>query len=62
MNWKTTLAGAAAIMTALGDLFTQFAAGNLGSGAIEKDALAIVVGVGLIFAKDHNVTGGTKPQ
>ena len=62
VNWKTSLAGAAAVLTALGDMLTQIGSGNIGSGAIEKDFLAIVVGVGLLAAKDSNVTGGTKPQ
>jgi len=62
MNWKTSLAGAAAILTALGDVLTQLGSGNVGSGAIEKDLLAIIVGVGLLSAKDSNVTGGTKQQ
>jgi hypothetical protein len=62
MNWKTSLTGIAAILTALGDMFTQIGTGNVGAGNIEKDFLAIVVGVGLLAAKDSNVTGGTKQQ
>jgi len=62
INWKTSFAGLAAILTALGDMFTQIGTGNIGSGAIEKDILAIIVGAGLLAAKDSNVTGGTKPQ
>ena len=56
-SWKTTIAGAAAIATAIGDILTHLASGDFGSGAIEKDVLAIIVGAGLVFAKDHNVSG-----
>lgn len=56
-NWKTTLAGAAAIATALGDIFNHIVSGDVGSGALEKDVMTIIVGLGLIFAKDHNVSG-----
>jgi hypothetical protein len=62
MSWKTSLAGIAAIVTALGDMLTQIASGNVGAGNIEKDFLAIVVGIGFLAAKDNNVTGGTKQQ
>jgi hypothetical protein len=47
-NWKTTLAGAASILTGL----VQVIKGDIATGAT-----AIVTGVGLIFAKDHDVTG-----
>lgn len=56
-SWRTTTAGAAAVATAVGDILTHLASGDFGSGAIEKDVLAIIVGLGLIFAKDHNVSG-----
>ena len=62
MSWKTSLAGIAAIVTAFGDMLTQIANSNVGAGNIEKDFLAIVVGIGFLAAKDSNVTGGTKPQ
>lgn len=47
-NWKTTLAGAASLLTGI----VQIIKGDIASGAS-----AIVAGVGLIFAKDNNVTG-----
>lgn len=53
-SWKTSLAGIAAILTASGDALTQLLGGNVGAGQLEKDLLAIVVGLGLIFAKDSN--------
>lgn len=47
-NWKTTLAGATSILTGI----VQIIKGDIATGAT-----AIVTGVGLIFAKDHdNVT------
>ncbi len=56
-NWKTTVAGVSAIFAALGSLFAA-------NGAIDWTHLstvlpAILAGLGLIFAKDSNVTGGT---
>lgn len=52
-NWKTTLAGAAAIITGVSLIV---------SGQIEAGVAAIVTGIGLLFAKDGNVTGGTVAQ
>ena len=52
-NWKTTAAGAAAILTALGDALTQISAGHF-SSSLDADLAAVVVGIGLILAKDHN--------
>ncbi len=52
-SWKTTLAGVAAIMSIVTKIVT--------TGAIDwqTDAPAIMAGIGLIAAKDGNVTGGT---
>ena len=47
-NWKTTLAGAAAILTALGDIASHLSAGSVGSGAIETDIVTILAGLGLV--------------
>lgn len=47
-NWKTTIAGAASLLTGI----VQIIKGDIASGAS-----AIVAGIGLIFAKDNNVTG-----
>lgn len=56
-NWKTTGAGVAAMLIPIINqimpiLPPQWAA----------IAGGVVAGLGLIFAKDANVTGGTKPQ
>jgi hypothetical protein len=55
-NWKTTLAGVAAILSVITKIVT--------TGAIDwqTDAPAVMVGIGLIVAKDANVTGGTIRQ
>jgi hypothetical protein len=57
LHWRTTLAGVAAILGALADAITQVLSGNIGSGSLEKDGIAIVAGIGLIVAADaSNVT------
>jgi hypothetical protein len=61
INWKTTTAGLAAILTAAGDVITQFTTGHWDPGRLMADWTGLVAGIGLIFAKDGNVTGGTVP-
>lgn len=55
-NWKTSLFG---LLTGAGYLLLQALAG----GVRPKDAL-LATGIAVLgaVAKDHNVTGGTKPQ
>ncbi len=55
-NWKTTITGVAAILSVVTKIVT--------TGAIDwqTDAPAILAGIGLITAKDSNVTGGTTRQ
>jgi hypothetical protein len=55
-NWKTTIAGVAALLAIISKAVT--------SGHLEfsTDVPAAIAAVGLLFAKDHNVTGGTSPQ
>lgn len=59
-NWKTTAAGIAAILMALADVISKVVAGN--PIDILTTIAGISGGVGLIFSKDHNVTGGTVQQ
>ena len=49
-NWRTTTAGIAAILTAVGDIAHGISTGNLSN--LQTDILAIVTGIGLIFASD----------
>ncbi len=56
LNWKTTIAGVAAIFAAVGGLFTM---GTLDLSHLSTVIPAILAGFGLLFAKDMNVTGGT---
>lgn len=56
-NWKTTIAGVSAIFAAIGSLFT--ATGTIDLSHLSTVLPAVLAGLGLIFAKDHNVTGGT---
>ena len=52
-NWKTTISGAAVIITGIVMIVL---------GHSEIGIPLIPVGVGLLCAKDYNVTGGTKEQ
>jgi hypothetical protein len=60
-NWKTTTAGLLAVAIGLASLLGISVAGM----APVDPATAITMitaGAGLVFAKDGNVTGGTKTQ
>jgi len=59
INWKTTSAGAAAFVYALGDVTHQLYTQQWDTARLHSDAVAILAGIGFLFAKDHNVTGGT---
>jgi hypothetical protein len=61
-NWKTGLSGAALILGALADLATAAASGVWDGNRLLADLTALGSGLGLIFAKDGNVTGGTVKQ
>lgn len=54
---KTTLAGIGSILAALGTAATQYSQGGFAAVQIGVLIPAIIVGVGLIFAKDYNITG-----
>ena len=56
-NIKTTLGGVAAIITAVGVAITQYTTGGIASIDFGALIVAISAGVGLIAAKDFNVTG-----
>lgn len=59
-NWKTTLAGISAIFAAIGSIFT--AQGTIDLSHLSTVLPAILAGIGLLFSKDANVTGGTVSQ
>ncbi len=61
-NWKTTLAGIGAVLLALGHLVTTVSTGSFGFETLSADLAAIVAGIGLLFGKDWNITGGSKPN
>lgn len=55
INWKTTGTGIGAIATAVISMWT--------TKSVSPDSImAIFAGLGLIFAKDGNVTGGSVKQ
>jgi len=54
-NWKTTIAGTAALLGIVAKV--------INGGALEAtDLTAAIAAIGLLFAKDHNVSGGTVRQ
>ena len=57
-NWKTTASGIASILVwVLDEIF------KVGLTVEQKTFITtVVLGVGLFFSKDGNVTGGTNPQ
>jgi hypothetical protein len=59
-NWKTTLAGVGAILLAAGHLLTSVSTGGFTGNELFADGAAIVTGIGLLFGKDWNITGGNK--
>ncbi len=59
-NWKTTSAGLIMIIGAISSFF--FIEGKLTQAELMIQITAILGGLGLLFAKDNNVTGGNKDQ
>lgn len=60
-NWKTTASGLLAVGIGMASLLGISVAGM--APVDPTAAIAMITGgVGLIFAKDGNVTGGTKTQ
>ena len=59
-NWKTTVMGALAILGAI----ISAASALIGGTPVDWTVVmtAILAGIGLIAAKDSNVTGGTIPN
>lgn len=62
-SWKTTLGGLVAGIPIGADAISQaYAAGTFNGKTGSQLALAIGMVILGLFAKDHNVTGGTKRQ
>lgn len=56
-SWKTTVTGIAAILTAVGAALTAVFDNDPNTNIdVTVTASAIMVGIGLIFARDNNVT------
>jgi hypothetical protein len=60
-SWKTTAAGIAMILTAVGVAITQFTTG--GFAAIQWEILVVAIsgGIAAILAKDFNVSNAPVP-
>ncbi len=61
-NWKTTATGAAGVLAGVAALLTQLTSGSPDGAVLMTSITGIITGVGLIFAKDHDVTGGSVRQ
>jgi len=59
-NWKTTSAGILAIVGALTGLVFAIINKTITPDVITACVTGLLGGIGLLFAKDNNVTGGTK--
>jgi hypothetical protein len=61
-SYKTTLSGVGVICMAVGNAISEYVAG--GKAGVNYGVLltGIVTGIGLLFAKDSNVTGGSVLQ
>lgn len=58
-SWKTTLAGLFTVLAGVGNCYLQWYDGKPIS--LEAALPIILTGLGLMFAKDHNVSG-TGPE
>lgn len=58
-SWKTTSAGILTIAGAIVGFFFAWKANSINEAVVMGAVTAIVTGVGLIFSKDGNVTGGS---
>jgi hypothetical protein len=59
-SWKTTTSGVGLIFTGLGKAVGEYAAGGITAIDFTTFITTILGGIGLITAKDYNVTGGTR--
>lgn len=61
-SWKTTSMGITAIVGGLVGLYFAFKSGTVDQGIVMASVTGILSGIGLIFSKDSDVTGGTRQQ
>lgn len=61
-SWKTTLSGVGVILAAVANALTEFATGGVTGVNFSVLITGLSAGIGLLVAKDNNVTGGTKQQ
>jgi hypothetical protein len=61
-NYKTTISGVLAVLGAVVALGNAFVNGTIDATTIGTAITTFTAGIGLIFAKDNNVTGGTVKQ
>ena len=61
-SWKTTSAGITMIVSGVVGLIFAIKSATINEGTVTAAVTAILGGVGLLFAKDNNVTGGNTPQ
>ena len=54
-NWKTTLSGIASIIGGVALFFNQ-------PDKMQEAIGMVIIGIGFLSAKDHNVTGGTTAE
>lgn len=59
MNWKTTAGGVGAVLAGLAAVLKGLSTGDW---SVLAGLPGLIAGVGLIFAKDWNVTGGASNQ
>lgn len=56
-NWRTTSSGITAILAGITGIYFAYKANNLTAEVVSAAIGSILLGIGLIFAKDNNVTG-----
>ena len=60
-SWKTTAGGIAGILGGIGTIATMYKNGNWDMGQMTTAFSAITVGLGLLAAKDYNVSNSPRP-
>lgn len=61
MNWLTSIPGGGLLAVAVPELLTLFQSGTSWQEILQSPALGKALGgIGLLLAKDSNVTGGSK--